>query len=246
MGSQLEVLEWDSDFFGVRIGRITASRLDRENLESLLYAARKEQLQCLYFAADPDDADTLEQVESARFTLVDVRLLLEHPFDGRPAPCPRFPVSDEIILRSPRSDDIARLEHIAVEIGHTSRFAFDRRFSPEACPALYRAWLHRLLQDSSAWVTLASRENEPIGLIGCTCHPATGTGTIALAGVAASVRGRGVGTALVQDALDRFRERGLARAEVVTQGRNVPAQRLYQQMGFFTRQNVLYYHKWLF
>jgi hypothetical protein len=31
----------------------------------------------------------------------------------------------------------------------------------------------------------------------------------------------------------------------VTQARNVPAQRLYQQLGFFTKTMSLYYHKWL-
>jgi GNAT superfamily N-acetyltransferase len=54
-----------------------------------------------------------------------------------------------------------------------------------------------------------------------------------------------VGTALVQAALDWFRGQGLYSAQVVTQARNVPAQRLYQQMGFFTRRMTLYYHKWL-
>jgi GNAT superfamily N-acetyltransferase len=54
-----------------------------------------------------------------------------------------------------------------------------------------------------------------------------------------------VGTALVQGALDWFRAQGVVRAEVTTQARNVPAQRLYQQMGFFTRRMTLYYHKWL-
>jgi GNAT superfamily N-acetyltransferase len=54
-----------------------------------------------------------------------------------------------------------------------------------------------------------------------------------------------VGTALVQGALDWFRAQGVQRAEVTTQARNVPAQRLYQQMGFFTRRMTLYYHKWM-
>ena len=134
------------------------------------------------------------------------------------------------------------MESIAVEIGYTSRFCFDRSFAADACSRLYRARIHKLLREDSTRVTAAYRGDEAIGLLACSVKK--NVGMIELAGVHSGARGLGVGTALVQDALDWFGLQGVSRAEVVTQGRNVPAQRLYQQMGFFTRQVMLYYHKW--
>jgi hypothetical protein len=39
-------------------------------------------------------------------------------------------------------------------------------------------------------------------------------------------------------------DRGAATVSVVTQGRNVRAQRIYQQFGMRTRSLELWYHRW--
>jgi hypothetical protein len=41
------------------------------------------------------------------------------------------------------------------------------------------------------------------------------------------------------------REQGATRMQAVTQARNLPAQRLFQQLGFLTAEVKLYYHLWL-
>jgi ribosomal protein S18 acetylase RimI-like enzyme len=41
-----------------------------------------------------------------------------------------------------------------------------------------------------------------------------------------------------------FGKRRIAKVNVVTQGRNVRAQRLYQKSGFATDSVMLWYHKW--
>jgi dTDP-4-amino-4,6-dideoxy-D-galactose acyltransferase len=244
MSELLQLLLWDTQFFGLKIGRVLPSRLDSASLEAIIRLAKEEQFRCLYFQAEPDDANTVSLAEKGGFHLVDVRIVLEHPFDGRPAPAPRYPIPEDINLMPPRPKDAPALEEIAVEIGYTSRFQFDRRFPPGACSRLYRAWLHKALADDHDSVIVAHLSGQPVGLIACGVHD-DGVGVIQLAGVQSGTRGRGVGTALVQGALDWFRAQGVHRAEVVTQARNVPAQRLYQQMGFFTRRMTLYYHKWM-
>jgi GNAT superfamily N-acetyltransferase len=260
MSDLLELLPWDTGFFGFKIGRLLPSRLDAARLEALTTLAAQQGFRCLYFQADPGDAETVSLAEQGGFHLVDVRIVLEHPFDGRPAPAPRYPLPETIRLLPSASlsayhaADIPILEEIAVEIGHTSRFCFDRRFPPDACPRLYRAWLHKAIADDRDQVIVAYLADRPVGLIACGLQSeeasrpegsARRVGDIQLAGVQSASRGCGVGTALVQGALDWFRGQGLHSAEVVTQARNVPAQRLYQQMGFFTRRMTLYYHKWI-
>jgi ribosomal protein S18 acetylase RimI-like enzyme len=243
MSELLELLTWDTEFFGFKIGRVLPFRLDTSSLEAITRLAEQEQFRCLYFQADPDDAGTVSLAEKEGFHLVDVRIVLEHPFDGRPAPVPRYPTPYAIRLGPPRPEDIPVLEEIAVEIGHTSRFCFDRNFPADACPRLYRAWLNKALTDKNSSVIVAYWDGFPAGLI--ACEDTEGIGRIQLAGVYRPYRSRGVGTALVQGSLDWFRQRSSTRAEVVTQARNVLAQRLYQQMGFFTQRMTLYYHKWI-
>jgi ribosomal protein S18 acetylase RimI-like enzyme len=72
-----------------------------------------------------------------------------------------------------------------------------------------------------------------------------GRGEIGLVAVDERARGRGVGRELVAAVLSDLRARGLSRASVVTQGMNVGAQRLYQSLGFRTRQLQTWHHLWL-
>jgi RimJ/RimL family protein N-acetyltransferase len=46
------------------------------------------------------------------------------------------------------------------------------------------------------------------------------------------------------EALQWFADQGMDSMEVVTQGRNVAAQRLYQKCGFATKEVQLWYHHW--
>lgn len=245
MSEMLQRLKWDSDFFGRPIGRITLSQLDEAGAGRLLAEARQQGFHCLYFEADPADAATVRTAEKFGFHLVDVRVVLEHPFDHRPAPVPRYPIPAELIIGPPRPDELSRLSDISAQIGLTSRFHFDQNFGPVQSERLYRLWIENAWRGFADTVLIARWEQAGAvaGLITCTLRQEVAH--IQLAGVHYEHRQRGVGTGLVQAALDWARAGGAQVMQVVTQARNVPAQRLYQQMGFFTRSMTLYYHKWL-
>ena len=72
----------------------------------------------------------------------------------------------------------------------------------------------------------------------------TASGAIGLLAVADWSRGVGLGGQLVAGALLFFAEAGCKRVTVVTQGRNCPAQRLYQNCGFRSASMELWYHRW--
>jgi dTDP-4-amino-4,6-dideoxy-D-galactose acyltransferase len=245
MSQLLKPLPWDSEFFGLPIGRVLLTKLDEAQAEALLQEARQLGLRCLYFEADPDDPVAVTATEKYGFSLVDVRVVLEHPFDQRPAPVPRYPLPPELVINGPCDHDLSRLRDIAAQIGHTSRFTFDQNFAPGASERLYRRWIENACQGFADVVLIARwrSQGEAVGLITCTVDHTTVH--IQLAGVHLDHRQRGVGTGLVQAALDWAKARQVQRMEVVTQARNVPAQRLYQQMGFFNKSMTLYYHKWL-
>jgi GNAT superfamily N-acetyltransferase len=91
-------------------------------------------------------------------------------------------------------------------------------------------------------VLVAEADGEPAAYL--TCHLNDQGSQIGLVGVAENHRGKGLATKLVQAFLSWSREQGAQRAIVVTQGRNLQAQRLYQRNGFVTSLLHLWYHRW--
>ena len=108
----------------------------------------------------------------------------------------------------------------------------------------------------SVWITLecegraqrvfvaAGPAEQPLGYISCHLETPPQQRTIGLVGVAPGPAGEGLGSSLVLAALDWFAAQGTKEIAVVTQGRNLPAQRLYQSRGFLTGDVQLWYHKW--
>ncbi len=246
MNPHVEKLPWDTDFFSMPIGRIKTTALSDDTVRSILINARQEGLRCLYFEADPNDLSTVLTAERNGFHLVDVRVTLEYPFENHPAPSLRHPIPDDLVVNTAAETDLPRLEEIAMEIGQFSRYTFDNNFQRGQDKRLYQLWIKNSLQGMADVVFVARWADDngnAVGLIACVKR--NDISLIQLAGVHHEHRQKGVGTGLVQCALDWAKSRESRTMQVVTQARNVPAQRLYQQMGFFTRSMTLYYHKWL-
>lgn len=234
-----ELLEWDSTFFGRRIGRLLSSRLTEELVTSTSHWCRANQVECLYFLADAADADTTRLAERNQFRLVDVRLTLDQKLQDRHT----LKRCDQRIRLS-KSEDVHLLCAIARSSHRDSRFYFDPHFPEDRCDALYSTWIEKSCGDPAVTVLVAEDAGRPTGYV--SCHPrGEQTGVIGLFGIADNARGRGLGTALLAAALSWFVEQGVAEVSVVTQARNVAAQRLYQHVGFKTRLVQLWYHLWL-
>jgi GNAT superfamily N-acetyltransferase len=236
----VERLDWDSEFFGRPIGRARVGRLDKNLAERLVYDARAAGLTCVYFAAGIDDVETVCAAEQMGFHLVDVRVVLERP-ELTTIPS----VADgDVTIEPARESDLPRLEEIATEVARLSRYAADPRFRPDETDRLYRTWI-RNAWDGYVDKVLVARAGDG-KVLGFGCPKIHGElCDLQLLGVAGAQRQRKVGRALVVAAMAWGKEQGATRMQAVTQGRNVPAQRLFQQLGFLTAEVKLYYHLWL-
>ena len=235
-----EFLEWDSHFWGRRIARLTLPRLTPEAATAVLAWCRTKQIACLYFLADADDSETTQLATEHGFQLVDVRLTLEH--DG-PAEFASSARSVEEGSRPFATADLPALRGLAGRAHRDSRFFFDPHFSPARSQQLFETWIENSCNDHREQVFVVEVEGQPAGYVACQIVNAQ-TGQIGLLGVDAVAQGRGVGTRLITSALRWFAARGATRVIVVTQGRNVRAQRLYQKGGFVTAALQLWYHRW--
>jgi dTDP-4-amino-4,6-dideoxy-D-galactose acyltransferase len=108
---------------------------------------------------------------------------------------------------------------------------------------LYAVWIEQSVKGYADFVLVAELDGQPAGFV--TCHLKPGEiGDIGLIAVDAACQGRGLGQQLVTSALRAFSDRGPRIVTVVTQGRNIRSQRLYQKCGFVIRRVDLWYHKW--
>lgn len=237
----IEVLTWDSAHFDVRIARTTRRHVDLNTCLDLLTACHKGAVDCLYFLADASDQDTIAALQSNGFDFVDIRLTMSCKTGEMP---PLGPL-ENIRSRLAVEHDLNDLLPIAgASFGH-SRFYVDRRFGRDKATRMFQIWLQKSFTDESgAAVVVAEQNDTAVGFVTCHLHKPPGEGNIGLVGVAEAARGLGCAGGMIQYAADWFAEQGLDRLNVVTQGRNVAAQRLYQRSGFLTCSVELWFHKW--
>jgi dTDP-4-amino-4,6-dideoxy-D-galactose acyltransferase len=219
----VEVLPWDSEFFGFRIGRLHGHELTPELAAEARQWCRANQVSCLYFlgAAEP-----LRAPEG--FRLVDERITCRWeilPVEGTSPGVRRSQLSDLEALES-----IARTSH------RDSRFYHDPQFDKARCDDLYAAWIRRSCDVWSDQVLVATHQNQPSGYLTLTGN------SIGLVAVAEHARGRGLGMQLVTAAQRYFNNSDAGYVEVVTQGRNRAARDLYLRCGFRVVKAQHWYH----
>lgn len=237
----VETLAWDSEFFNLRIGRVREHRLHAQGMQTVLESCAAKKLECVYFLVDTDDSQTSRLAEDNGFHCVDIRLTLERSIRGYQ---PSFPASGQVHVRSWIEADLPALTQIAGSSYRLSRFYSDPCFSRQKCDELYETWIEKSCRGYADLVLTAEHDGAPAGFITGHLREAGKTGEIGLLGLHEAARGLGVGTQLVQAALIWFARQGAASCQVVTQGRNVAAQRLYQRCGFLSSSVQLWYHWW--
>lgn len=232
------ILDWDCAFFGATIATLPPEARSEAEIESALAWCRARGVQCLYALSDDGDAAKRDLLARHGARETDVRTTLSAPVAPVGAAARN--------LRPARGTDLPALEAIARAAHADSRFWNDPRFARERCAELYATWIRNGTQGRADTVLVAAAEDRAVGYI--TCHVrgtgAAAHGEIGLVAVAEDARGRGLGGALVDGALEWAASRGLRRMEVVTQGRNAAALRLYESRGFVVERRQVWQHLW--
>jgi dTDP-4-amino-4,6-dideoxy-D-galactose acyltransferase len=234
-----EFLEWDSEFFGRRIARVRGSCLTEELVGEIDTWCRVNKIDCVYFLASATDRQTARLAQENLFRLVDVRVTLELRIASvQGKRCASFNIRDACEIDIPALRNLARNSH------RDSRFYYDGNFSGAACDELYETWIEKSCRGWADRVVVAEKGDDIAGYL--SCHISSpGKGQIGLVAVSKDAQGAGVGTSLMSSAIDWFAEQGAEDVSVVTQGRNLSAQRFYQRHGFVTQAVELWFHRWL-
>ena len=233
-------LSWDTSFFGLKIARLVPERLTESIVKYANMQCEYWEIDCLYYLSDCHHASSTQLAEKYGFHFVDIRLTFEYNLQKQEL---LEDQSVSYIIRSSALKDIPQLRNIARNSYIHSRYYFDQSFPQDRLEAFYTEWIEKSCYGYADIVLVAIEKDTVLGYI--TCHIVSDfVGSIQLVGVSEKARGKGVGKAIVNAALDWFLQHGIQEVEVVTQGRNYTAQRLYQRCGFVTKSTQLWYHKW--
>jgi dTDP-4-amino-4,6-dideoxy-D-galactose acyltransferase len=234
-----ELLPWDTEFFGFKVAQV-ARDVDADGITAADQWCRTEQVRVAYLQLPVERAEELRHAETLGFRFADLRLAFAT--DG-PTPAEPVETGTALKVREHEASDTTTLEHIASTAHHDSRFYTDGRFPRDRCDALYQAWIRRSCTEADRRVLVAEHEGDVAGYLAYRADEQARLAVIELVGVEASHRGAGVGSALVRAGLEGSL-RSVPRVEVVTQGRNLAAQRLYQRAGMITSSVAVWLHRW--
>jgi dTDP-4-amino-4,6-dideoxy-D-galactose acyltransferase len=229
-------LPWDTNHFGFPIGRLITESPSEDALLRALRSAELAGLRCLYWLSDTTTSRR-EVAERNGFRLVDTRLEFEIRL-----PTHTSPTQKAQNIRVAEESDLDPLKVLAAKGHRNTRFYADGQFPIDRADAMYAAWIEGSFRDPTQSVYISGPPGEPSGYI--AFGSSEGKGVIGLVGVEESEKGKGLGSALVTEAVCRFAEQGVEQVDVVTQGDNRAAVRLYTRLGFSERKRAAWFHRW--
>ena len=130
------ILDFDTEFFGLRIGRISHDSPGREEFRRALSWCRDRGVRCLYFLCPSTALESALAAAQAGFELIDLRVSLFAKLEKGPRPA-----AGEAPTRLARLEDLPALRELAGTQFRETRFWTDQRFPRDRAAELYRLWI---------------------------------------------------------------------------------------------------------
>ena len=251
--SLYRILDWDSEFFEFPVAFVTTRRLTRNIERFIKERVRANKVRFLEYCCNCHDPVSVRTAEDNGYRFVDIRVTLEkylsspEQFEGSPS---LRPSSDLEVVQASDSD-LDYLIPATKSLYLDSRYFFDGHFAKDKLHQFYADWLKKSVRgdfDDCVFLIRDRRQkHRPFGF--CSFRRKMSTDQVAvigLFGIDPTAQRQGYARALLNGVFHQMYSRGFNKVEVVTQGRNLAAQRIYQKTGFVTQMMELWYHKWLY
>lgn len=230
---EIRALQWDSDFFGLRIGR--ADILSAE--DALFLAAQHEELKQQFDLLYIFDSNNIGFTANGAL-LVDEKILYSKPCE------PRKQYNDiSFFKQATPSDDLYRL---ALVSGGYSRFKLDERLPQGSYERLYTRWIENACPKEGTnkqILTYLDINSIAKGMI--TIDYQGELGHIGLVAVDTDCQHQGIGGKIMSTLDGYLFDLGVKTLEVPTQKANTDACRWYEKNGFTVQSRTQIYHWWL-
>jgi dTDP-4-amino-4,6-dideoxy-D-galactose acyltransferase len=227
-------LLWDSGLFGFNVCRIENSIKGTDDLKSVELTMEKGSYKLAYHSS-PYLLKMIE-IPTLEVKLVDKKTTYVKETNGS--------LLYHSAVKQYASDTPSiKLLNLAVQSGKYSRFNIDKNIDNKKFEELYRIWITRSVRKEIASEVFVYSQGK--GIAGCiTVGQKYNRADVGLVAVDSQQRGKGIGKAMMQHAEKWVFDNGQNEIQVVTQGDNTPACRLYEHLGY-TRDTVeFFYHIW--
>jgi len=235
-------LDWDTEFFGFKIGKVETDLNEEFDLENLVAAAKAMSFKLIYLsAASPLELETATNISLAdskyHIQLVDKKTTYEKLVS-------QSIMKNEAIFSYTDKLPNEALNQLAIASGVYSRFKIDNRIKNDKYEQLYRLWMTNSVNRKFAKeVFVYQFENEFAGMI--TLTEKDNMASIGLVAVNGLHRKKGIGKALVQAAEYWAYKNSYSKIQVLSQAANVPSNHLYTSLGYSLKSVDWFYHLWL-
>lgn len=233
----INLLSWDSGFFGYKVGEVKNSP-QASFLNEILDFCRQTGFRLIYLRAEDSNPHIKEFIFKNNGTLADQKITYRMPITLH-----YKNISANISISNPGivSPDLLK---IALQTGEFSRYNTDKKFGRDKFEDLYSTWIEKSIRKEIADEVVFYIEN---GIIKgyCTLTFIQNIGHISLFGVDSDHRRKGIGKELLKQTVNLCIDRKCEILEVATQLGNEPACKFYENFGFQVYKKELIYHFWL-
>ena len=238
-----EIAKWDSEFFGFPVGKVLATTLSEAAVSALPGWAKENRIRCLYFLCDSEAESSFIAARALGFDLVDIRLTFR---------CDLAISETEIggghsglHVDFFETFDPAVLEPMSRDAFSQSRFYSDFHFDRKRAGDLYTTWLAQDCQrgEPGAGVVVAKIDGKIAGYVTLRSLSRE-CAAIGLVCVGEEFRGKGVGDGMLAFLRKRLLATGAREIEVVTQGKNSAARKLYERHRYRLAKTQVWHHLW--
>jgi hypothetical protein len=233
----MEPLPWDTEFFGIGIGRLHPDDTDPSGIAEAEAEARRLGIECLYASLDPAHAGMNIALQRHGFRLVEVVMDLIHPDNI----CAVVPETDSVV-RDGTLEDLPALEEEIALMAPWSRFAVDPRFGPDAARRMHRAWVERAAGPSEHRKLVVAEDDT--GITGFSTQSTLPGERPRIDLMASTKSGSGAAYAMIDHQFRQFGEGTKSWGGPIA-ARNVPTLRFCEHVGYRTGTVRYLYHRWL-
>ena len=236
MKHQVEILTWDSNFFNIKVGRIKDINAASVKFKNVLGELKILGIELSYYSA-PRLLNNIESTSAFyEFNLVDKKTTFIKKIE-------KINSNNKLVSEYDSDYPEDKLINLAIQSGIYSRFNIDRKIDRIKFEELYKEWIINSVNKKLAKEVLVYKNKGVIeGFV--TLGEKLGVADIGIIAVDEYSRGKGIGKILMTAAENWFANNHYNHIQVVTQGDNLPACKLYEATGYKIKSVEYFYHLW--
>ena len=234
MDMNCQKLDWDSNFFQFNVCRLEGLITNIEDLKVVDSIMDESKFKLAYFSSVEElDIDNIETLE---IKLVDKKTTYIKKINSSLKLHPMISSYESVHPSS-------KLLDLAIQSGKYSRFNIDERIGENNFKEMYRLWITKSVKREIAKEVIVYKHNSDIaGYL--TIGEKNNRAELGMGAVDSNYIGKGIGRILFENAEKWAHNMGYKDIQIVTQGGNIPACKLYENLGYTIESMVYFYHIW--